>query len=359
MMKATTSLNKNIMKTLVLTFGAALLLFSSCGQAQNQTNSTSNTEHGSSNNVMFTSDMVKNVIEDSTEWNELTAEETNVIVYKGTEYPWRGMYVDNHEDGIYQCKRCNANLFESDSKFDSGTGWPSFDAYIGSSVELVKDADGYREEIVCNNCKGHLGHVFYGERFTKKNTRHCVNSISLNFVTEDQIKNSNQIETNQEKGMETAIFASGCFWGTEYFFEKEEGVISTQVGYIGGTKENPTYEEVCAHTTGHAEAVKVTYDPTKTDYETLCKLFFETHDPTQVDRQGPDVGDQYRTEIFYLNDDQKAIAEKLKTTLEEKGLKVATNITKATTFWDGEDYHEHYYSNKGGTPYCHGYTKRF
>lgn len=347
------------MKTLVMTFATALLLFSSCGQAQNQTSTSNNPDQTFNNNVMFSSDMVQNEIEDSTAWNKLTAAEANVIVYKGTEYPGTGLYVDNHADGVYQCKRCNAHLFTSDSKFESGTGWPSFDDFIEGSVELVKDADGQREEIVCNNCKGHLGHAFYGEGFTKKSTRHCVNSISLNFLTEAQLKNNNQTETNQTIETEIAIFASGCFWGTEYFLEKEAGVISTQVGYIGGTKENPTYAEVCAHTTGHAEAVKVVYDPSKTDYETLCKLFFETHDPTQVNRQGPDIGDQYRTEIFYLNEDQKVIAEKLKATLEEKGLKVATNITKATKFWDGEDYHEHYYTNKGGTPYCHGYTKRF
>lgn len=158
---------------------------------------------------------------------------------------------------------------------------------------------------------------------------------------------------------EIAIFASGCFWGTEYFFEKAEGVLETQVGYIGGTKEEPTYEEVCSGTTGHAEAVRVTYDPNKTDYETLCKLFYETHDPTQIDRQGPDVGTQYRTEIFYLDENQKEIAEKLKGILTENGLEVVTAITKASKFWEAEGYHEHYYTNKGGTPYCHGYTKRF
>lgn len=159
--------------------------------------------------------------------------------------------------------------------------------------------------------------------------------------------------------METAIFASGCFWGTEYFFEKALGVISTQVGYIGGHKENPTYKEVCAHITGHAEAVKVIYDQEITDFETMCKLFFETHDPTHINRQGPDIGEQYRTEIFYLSESQKEIAQKLINTLEEKGLKVATKLTPASRFWDGEDYHEHYYSGNGGTPYCHAYTKRF
>jgi len=158
---------------------------------------------------------------------------------------------------------------------------------------------------------------------------------------------------------ETAIFASGCFWGTEYFFEKAEGVISTQVGYIGGHKESPTYQEVCTGSTGHAEAVEVTYDPSLTDFKTMATLFFETHDPTQIDRQGPDIGTQYRTELFYLNDHQKEVAQELVQILESKGLKVATKITEATKFWKGEGYHEHYYSNKGGTPYCHGYTKRF
>ncbi|WP_096348977.1 methionine-R-sulfoxide reductase [Crocinitomix algicola] len=118
--------------------------------------------------------------EDST-WNKLTKEEEYVIVHKGTERPWTGKYVDNKKDGVYTCKRCDQALFNADSKFDSGTGWPSFDDFIGSSVSIVEDADGFREEIICSNCGGHLGHVFYNEGFTRKNTRHCVNSISLSF----------------------------------------------------------------------------------------------------------------------------------------------------------------------------------
>lgn len=315
-----------------------------CSQSQNQVNTGSTTENTFSNSNYT-------VMQDSNSWNELSGEEERVIVYKGTEMIWKGEYVDNHQIGTYLCKRCNAALFTSDSKFDSGSGWPAFDDFIDEAVTEISDKDGYRTEIVCANCDGHLGHVFKGERFTDKNTRHCVNSISMQFVSEK--------EADKMEKTDTAIFASGCFWGTEYFFEKEEGVISTQVGYIGGHKDNPTYQEVCAHTTGHAEAVKVIFDPSKTDYETLARLFFETHDPTQVDRQGPDVGDQYRTEVFYLNAEQKATTDKLVKLLEDKGLKVATAVTEATKFWDAENYHEHYYANKGGTPYCHGYTKRF
>jgi peptide methionine sulfoxide reductase msrA/msrB len=158
---------------------------------------------------------------------------------------------------------------------------------------------------------------------------------------------------------ETAIFASGCFWGTEYFFQKAEGVIFTAVGYIGGEKENPSYEQVCTGRTGHAEATEVIFDPAKTSYENMVKLFFETHDPGQLNRQGPDIGHQYRSGIFYLNDEQKAIAERLAETLKQKGQKVVTEITKATKFYKAENYHQKYYSTGGGSPYCHRYIKKF
>lgn len=159
--------------------------------------------------------------------------------------------------------------------------------------------------------------------------------------------------------METAIVAGGCFWGVEYYMKKLSGVTHVESGYIGGSKESPTYEEVCSNTTGHAEAVRITYDPSVTDYETVVKRFFEIHDPTQINRQGPDVGEQYRSEVFYLSQEQKQMAEKLIKQLKGKGLKVATKLTPATTFWPAEDYHQDYYTRKGTLPYCHGYTKRF
>ena len=130
-------------------------------------------------------------------------------------------------------------------------------------------------------------------------------------------------------------------------------------GYTGGKVKNPSYKEVCTGLTGHAEAVKIIYDPGKTDYETLLKLFLEIHDPTQVGGQGPDIGDQYRSEIFYLNDEQKTIAEKNIALLKSKGYKVVTAVTKASEFYDAESYHQDYYFNNGKVPYCHGYTKRF
>ncbi len=276
-------------------------------------------------------------------YNSLTKEEQRVILHKGTERAFTGKYYNHKAKGIYTCKQCDAALYRSEDKFDSGTGWPSFDDEIPGAVKRAPD--GRRTEILCANCGGHLGHVFFGEGFTKKNTRHCVNSISMNFVPAEKT--------------ERAIFASGCFWGTEYHFQKTKGVLLTTVGYTGGHKKNPTYKEVCSGTTGHAEAVEVIYDPSKVSYEELVKLFFETHNPTHVNRQGPDIGEQYRSEIFYLDDKQKETAQQLINILKAKGLKVATRLTKASTFWKAEDYHQQYYQKKNGTPYCHIYTKRF
>jgi peptide methionine sulfoxide reductase msrA/msrB len=276
-------------------------------------------------------------------YNKLTAEEEYIIAKKGTEAPNSGKYNKFYEKGIYTCKRCNEALFESDSKFNSRSGWPSFDTNISDAVK--KNADGTRTEIVCKNCDGHLGHVFYGEKFTQKNTRHCVNSLSMKFT--------------EAKNLETAIFASGCFWGTEHWMYKAKGVISTSCGYLGGKSKNPTYKQVCTGLTGHAEAVEVVFDKTKTDYETLCKLFFETHNPSQVNGQGPDIGTQYRSVVFYTTPEQKMVTEKLIKTLKESGTKIATQVTPATTFYDAEEYHQNYYKKNKKKPYCHKYVKRF
>ncbi|MCK4903081.1 MAG: bifunctional methionine sulfoxide reductase B/A protein [Candidatus Marinimicrobia bacterium] len=302
---------------------------------------------------LFTSLIIIGVIalmaqSNNNKFNKLTLEEKHIILNKGTERPFTGEYDMLFEKGTYLCKQCNATLYQSEDKFDSHCGWPSFDDEIPGAVKRIPDADGRRTEIVCSNCGGHLGHVFIGENLTDKNTRHCVNSISLYFKP--------MIVENKT---ESAIFASGCFWGTEYHLSKVDGVLSTTVGYTGGTKDDPTYKEVSTGNTGHAEATEVIYNPSKVSYEELAKLFFETHDPSQLNRQGPDIGTQYRSGIFYLNNEQKEVAEKLIATLVNKGLDVTTEVTKASTFWSAEDYHQNYYEHKGSSPYCHIYTKRF
>ncbi|MDD5541335.1 MAG: bifunctional methionine sulfoxide reductase B/A protein, partial [Candidatus Marinimicrobia bacterium] len=233
--------------------------------------------------------------------NKLTPAEEKVIIQKGTERPFTGKYNNFSEKGTFTCKRCDAPLYRSADKFDSGCGWPSFDAEIPGAVKRIPDQDGRRTEIICANCGAHLGHVFIGENFTAKNTRHCVNSISLNFIPADATPKT-----------ELAIYAAGCFWGVEHYFKQAPGVLATRVGYTGGQTVNPTYRQVCSGKTGHKEAIEVTYDPTKTTYEELTKLYFEIHDFSQTDGQGPDRGEQYLSYIFYRNASQKQIAENLK-----------------------------------------------
>ncbi len=284
-------------------------------------------------------------------YNNLTSDEERVILHKGTERPFTGEYWNHKAEGTYICRNCNTPLYRSVDKFDSGCGWPSFDDELPGAVKRLPDADGRRTEILCATCGGHLGHVFKGEKMTAKNTRHCVNSLSIRFVPEGELL--------PEPKVGRAIFAGGCFWGVEYFMKQNPGVIRVTSGYTGGHTERPTYKEVCSKNTGHAEAVEVVFDPEKTDFEALAKLFFETHDPTQVNRQGPDIGTQYRSEIFYLNAEQKRIAEKLISELTDRGFDIATKVTEAGIFWPAEDYHQNYYENKGSKPYCHAYVKRF
>lgn len=277
----------------------------------------------------------------------LTPEEHRVIVDRGTEAPFTGRYYMNKEAGTYRCRQCGTPLYRSQDKFDSGCGWPSFDDEIPGAVRRSVDADGHRTEISCARCGGHLGHVFTGEGFTPKDTRHCVNSVSLEFEQSGTQKN------------EMAIFAGGCFWGVEHLLSKVPGVLDVESGYTGGTTENPTYEQVCSHRTGHAEAVRVTFDPSEVSYERLAKLFFEIHDPTQADGQGPDIGDQYRSEVFYTTPEQRQVAERLIAELRRKGYDVVTQVTPAGRFWPAENYHQDYYERKGTQPYCHAYRKRF
>lgn len=277
-------------------------------------------------------------------WNSLTPEESAVIEQCGTERPFSGKFVNHKANGTYTCRKCGAPLFSSDTKFDSGSGWPAFDGTLTNSVRELPDPDGRRTEIRCARCDGHLGHVFRGERMTRQNTRHCVNSVSMDFVS---------------KSLEEAYFAGGCFWGVEYLLEKMDGVHDVVSGYMGGTVSNPAYRAVITGKTGHAEAVRVYYDPSKISYRQLAKMFFEIHDPTQVDRQGPDIGNQYRSAVFVTTPKQRTIVEELIQTLKKKGLKVVTTIHSAQAFWPAERYHQDYYVRTGKEPYCHGYVKRF
>ncbi len=272
--------------------------------------------------------------------------EKQIIIDKGTEPPFSGIYNDFNEIGTYVCKQCGSKLYKSSDKFSSNCGWPSFDNEIEGAVKHSIDADGIRTEIVCSNCKAHLGHVFLNEAYTEKNTRHCVNSISLDFIPD-------------KKEREIAYYAGGCFWGVEYFMKNHKGVISVESGYIGGTEKKPSYEFVCSEKSNYAEVVKIIFDKTITNFEELTKRFFEIHDPTQLDRQGPNIGKQYRSEIFYTKENQKVIANKLIKILKSKGYNITTKVSEAKEFYKAEEYHQNYYEINGAVTYCHKNKKLF
>ena len=290
-------------------------------------------------------------------FNPLTEEEQRVILQKGTEYPGTSEFTDSEKNGTYICKQCNQPLYTSDTKFNSHCGWPSFDDEIDGAVTRVPDADGRRTEIICSNCKGHLGHVFEGEMMTAKNTRHCVNGISLNFVTGGEaLPAVIQVATKDPSQLDTATFGAGCFWCVEVLFEKLKGVEHVESGYAAGKIKNPTYKMVCEGNTGAVEVAQIVFDPSIISYEKLVDILFHVHDPTTLNRQGGDRGTQYRSVIFYHNDEQKAIAEKVLKQIDASDLwedKIVTAIEPINNYSKAEDYHQNYYNNnKNSNSYC-------
>lgn len=278
----------------------------------------------------------------------LTPLAKRVICEKATEYPHTGAYNVLVTQGTYLCRRCGLALFRGSSQFSSGCGWPSFDDNVVHAVKQIPDSDGRRMEILCARCDAHLGHVFTGEYFTQKNLRHCVNSASIDFVADNQVLDT-----------EEAILAGGCFWGVDHFLKQIPGILRVEVGYTGGVTLDPSYEQICQGNTGHYEAVRVIFDRDKTDYHHVLKRFFEIHDPTQKSGQGPDIGQQYQSAIFYYNQEQLDEAELLIQILQKKGYEVATRLFPVQTFWPAEEYHQDYYAKHRKAPYCHQPVNRF
>jgi len=278
----------------------------------------------------------------------LTPEEDRICFGAETERPFCGTLLDNKKEGIYVCVAGGLPLFSSSAKFNSGTGWPSFFAPFDPEhiIEKVDASHGMvRTEILDARSGAHLGHVFDdGPAPTGK--RYCLNSAALKFIAKGE-----PLPPGSQPAV--AYFAGGCFWGVEDRFAQVPGVIDAESGYAGGSVQDPTYKAVCTGDTGHAEAVRVIFDPKEVSYEQLVRFFFKIHDPTTLNRQGPDIGTQYRSAIYVMNDDQRRVADSVIAALTAekafKGRKIVTEIAPYSNYFAAEEYHQDYHKKHGGS----------
>lgn len=309
---------------------------------------------------------VTKIIKSDRDWqSQLTQEQFRIARGQGTEAPFCGRLLDNHQQGIYLCVCCRLPLFSSDAKFQSGTGWPSFFQPIARPNVLLRPDNSHgmiRTEILCARCDAHLGHVFDdGPKPT--GMRFCLNSESLTFVSAPypptpDVPTGLGPPTSQpaanDGSLKQAVFAGGCFWCTEAVFEQLHGVSSVVSGYSGGTAATANYQAVCTGVTGHAEAIQITYDPAKISYDSLLEVFFAAHDPTQLNRQGADVGTQYRSAIFYADETQKSAAKAFIDRLNADRLasrRIVTTLEPLKEFFPAETYHQDYACRNPNQPY--------
>ncbi len=301
---------------------------------------------------------------------KLTPEQYACTQEEGTERPFHNKYWDNKEPGIYVDLVSGEALFSSTDKYDSGSGWPSFTKPLEKNnvtTKTDKQMFAERTEVRSKNADSHLGHVFDDGPKDKGGLRYCINSAALRFVPVAQMEKEGYGsflhlfktaagDAKAKVTQETAILAGGCFWGMEDIIRKIPGVIETEVGYTGGAIKNAGYDLVKTGATGHAESVRVVFDPNKLSYEKLLEWFFRMHDPTTKNQQGNDKGTQYRSAIFYTNEKQKDAAEVAIVKLEKNGKwkrPIVTEIIKASDFYKGEDYHQDYLQKNPGGYTCH------